>query len=60
MKGKKWGAALLGAVLAFSLVLFAACSGGEESIAATKVTLDQTAVSLTVGETGTAERDGRT
>ena len=51
MKGKKWGAALLGAVLAFSLVLFAACSGGEESIAATKVTLDQTAVSLMVGET---------
>ena len=56
MKGKKWLCALLGALLALSLGLFAACGNTEEeqqTVAVASVTVSPATLSLTEGESGT-------
>lgn len=56
MKGKKWFCIALGALLALSLGLFAACGNTEEeqqTVAVTSVTVSPATLSLTEGESGT-------
>lgn len=56
MKGKKWLCIALGALLALSLGLFAACGNTEEeqqTVAVTSVTVSPAALSLIAGESGT-------
>lgn len=56
MKGKRWLCVLLGALLALSLGLFAACGNTEEeqqTVAVASVTVSPATLSLTEGESGT-------
>ena len=56
MKGKKWLCIALGALLALSLGLFAACGNTEEeqqTVAVASVTVSPATLSLTEGESGT-------
>ena len=55
MKGKKWLCIALGALLALSIGLFAACDTEEEqqTVAVTSVTVSPATLSLTAGESET-------